>query len=34
MVCDQDIAKGTFAKEDFHQEDFKFETQELNNMEP
>ncbi len=32
MVCDQDIAKGTFAKEDFHKEHFKFETQELNNM--
>jgi hypothetical protein len=32
MVCDQDNAKGTFAKEDFHEEHFKFETQELNNM--
>jgi hypothetical protein len=32
MVCDQDIAKGTFAKEDFDEVHFKFETQELNNM--
>jgi hypothetical protein len=26
MVCDQDIAKGTFAKEDFDEVHFKFET--------
>jgi len=32
MVCDQDIAKGTFAKEDFDEVHFKFETQDLNNM--
>jgi hypothetical protein len=32
MVCDQDIAKGTFAREDFDEVHFKFETQELNNV--
>ncbi len=32
MVCEQDIAKGTLAKEDFDEVHFKFETQELNNM--
>jgi hypothetical protein len=32
MLCDQDIAIGTFAKDDFHKQHFKFETQELNNM--
>jgi hypothetical protein len=31
-VCDQDIAKGTFVKEDFDEVHFKFKTQELNNM--
>jgi len=34
MVCDQDIAKETFVKEDFDEVHFKFETQELNNMNP
>jgi phage terminase Nu1 subunit (DNA packaging protein) len=32
MVRDQDIAKGTFVKEDFDEVHFKFETYELTNM--
>jgi len=32
MVCDQDIAKGIFAKEDFDDVHLKFETWELNNI--
>jgi len=33
MVCEQDITKGTFAKEEFDEVHFKFETQEeFNNM--
>ncbi len=32
MVCDQDIAKGTFAKEDFDEVHVKFETLELTSM--
>jgi hypothetical protein len=31
-VCDQDIAKGTFVKEDFDEVHFKFENEELTNM--
>jgi hypothetical protein len=30
MVCDQDIAEGAFAKEDFDEVHFKFKTHELN----
>ncbi len=32
MVCDQDIAKGTFAKEEFDDVHLKFEAWELNNI--
>jgi hypothetical protein len=32
MVCDQDIAKGTFVKQDIDEVHFEFETRELNNM--